>query len=97
MAWSSVHGDAVGAFRTGITSAITKLCLTSKEVLIGGTWRSMLVLWEVFETKMCLLPQRGEENPNVFDRVMQKMEVRRVNEEKTKKEEEENIELLDAD
>lgn len=97
MAWSSVHGDVVGAFRTGVTSAVTKLGLTSKEVLLGGTWKSMLILWEIFETKMGLIPQKEQGKPNVFNNIMEKMEVQRASEEMKPEKEEDNVELLDAD
>ena len=55
IAWNSVHGDLIGAFRTGLAKGISQFVLKDDSTLVGGTCHSSLVLWKTFETKMSLI------------------------------------------
>jgi len=83
--WSSVHGDAIGAFKTGLLGAITKLLFTNKDILIGGTWYSLLILWQIFETTLTPIAKKAPGTVNGFETILGKYE-----EQKAKQEEEEN-------
>ena len=73
--WSSVHGDLVGAYRTGIQGAITQLRLTSKDILVAGTWCSLIVMWQIFEPARTLIPKRDPARVNVFETIMTQQSV----------------------
>lgn len=68
--WSSLHGDLVGAFKTEAADTVTKLKLTSKDVLVGGTGESLIALWELFETRVVTIK---EGKGNAFDQFVAQM------------------------
>ncbi len=70
MSWSSVHGDLTGAYRTGLMGALTKLQLTSKDILIGGTWYSLFIIWRIFEAALTPIAKKDSAAPNVFDTIL---------------------------
>ena len=96
MIWSTIHGDVVGAYKTGLSGGITKLAFTSKDILIAGSWRSYIIFWEIFETKMITIPTRKEGVRNYFEEEAEKMKIALEYEREDVKKEEEAIELLDS-
>ncbi len=67
VSWSSVHGDLTGAFRTGIPGTVTKLALSSKDLLVTGTGFSLLMIQQVFEAGRIHIPARAAGKGNCFD------------------------------
>ena len=68
-----MHGGVAGAFKTGLTDAITKLKLTSKDMLVSGTNESSIILWEFFEPKVFTISKKGTEN--IFDQYVNHVKV----------------------
>ena len=69
-----MHGDLTGAFRTGLPGSIGKLIFNNKDVLIGGTTFSLLMLWQIHEAGLAVIQKKDPIKPNVFDSIVGKQE-----------------------
>ena len=65
-----MHGDLTGAFRTGLPGAVGKLMFNSKDLLIGGSFHSFLMIWQIFEAGLCQVAQKDPGKANIFDAMM---------------------------
>lgn len=50
------------------------------DILYGGTSSSLLIMWQIFEASLALVPPRSPEIPNAFDTMMAKKEEIKKNE-----------------
>ena len=69
VSWNSTHGDLIGAFKTGFYGSISKLAMTSKDLLICGNWFSLLIIWQIHEAGLTLIPKRDPSKPNSFEMI----------------------------